>query len=195
MTRFPFYVITGASGAGKSTLLQALGEKGFSVVREAALSLLQEQEECGGRLLPSTDLQAFMNEVVKRNIRAYDAAKSLRPPVFFDRGIPECLGHMRLLGLAVDPSHLGGALTRRYADTVFVAEPWPDIYVCDQWRRAPFERAARSFDATVASYVEAGYTTCVLPKASVEERVVFILEQIPEHVRARHVALFPERKP
>jgi predicted ATPase len=178
MTRFPFYVITGASGAGKSTLLQALGEKGFSVMREAALAILQEQEQCSGGLHPSTDLQAFMNEVVKRNIDAYDAATSLPPPVFFDRGIPECLGHMRLLGLDVDPAYLAGAAIRRYADTVFVAEPWPDIYARDQWRRAPFERAARSFDATVASYVDAGYTTCVLPRTSVEERVAFILEQV-----------------
>jgi predicted ATPase len=181
MTRFPFYVITGSSGAGKSTLLQALGEKGYSVIREAALAILQEQEQCRAGLHPSTDLQAFMNEVVKRNIRAYDAAKSLPPPVFFDRGIPECLGHMRFLGLDVNHSYLAGSATRRYADTVFVAEPWPDIYVCDQWRRAPFERAARSFDATVASYVEAGYTTCALPKASVEERVAFILDQVSAH--------------
>jgi predicted ATPase len=85
---------------------------------------------------------------------------------------------MRFLGLDVDPSYLAESATRPYADTVFVAEPWPDIYVCDQWRRAPFERAARSFDTTVASYVEAGYTACVLPKASVEERVAFILNQV-----------------
>lgn len=173
-----FYVITGASGAGKSTLLQALSETGFSVIHEAALSILQEQEQCGGTLLPSTDLQAFMNEVVERNLRAYDAAKALPPPVFFDRGIPECLGHMRFLGLDVDPSYVAAAANRRYANTVFVAEPWPEIYLCDQWRIAPFERAARSFDATVASYVEAGYATCVLPKASVEERVAFILDQV-----------------
>lgn len=190
MTRFPFYVITGASGAGKSTLLQALGDKGFSVVREAALAVLQEQEQCGGSVHPSTDLQAFMNEVVKRNIDAYDAATSLPPPVFFDRGIPECLGHMRLLGLDVDPAYLAASATRRYADTVFVAEPWRDIYVCDQWRHAPFERAARSFDATVASYVEAGYTTCVLPRTSVEERIAFILE----HVRIKPAPGDPYRR-
>lgn len=176
-----FYVITGASGAGKSTLLEALRQRGFSVIQEAALSLMQEQEQCGGRLLPSADLQAFMNEVAKRNIRAYDAAESLPPPIFFDRGIPECLGHMQFLGLDVDPFYVAQSSIRRYANTVLVAEPWPEIYVCDQWRRSSFERAARSFDATVASYLEAGYTTCVLPKASVEERVAFTLEQVGAH--------------
>jgi len=119
-----------------------------------------------------------MDAVMERNIRAYDAAKSLPPPMFFDRGIPECLGHMQLLGLAIDPAYIAELNARRYANTVFVAEPWPEIYVCDQWRQAPFARAARSFEPTVAPYVQAGYTTCVLPKVSVDERLAFILDQV-----------------
>lgn len=55
-----YYVITGASGAGKSTLLRALCNLGYSVVPEIALTILQEQEQCGGSLFPSTDLQGFM---------------------------------------------------------------------------------------------------------------------------------------
>jgi len=173
-----FYVITGASGAGKSTLLRALAHKGLSVIEEAALAVLREKELDGGALGSSIHLQAFMNEVVERNIRAYETARSLPPPVFFDRGLPECLGHMRLLGLDVDGAHEAASAMYRYADTVFVAEPWPEIYVCDQWRRASFERAARSFDATVASYVDIGYQTCALPRVSVDERVAFILDQV-----------------
>jgi predicted ATPase len=173
-----FYVITGASGAGKSTLLNALSEQGFSVVPEAALSIVREQEMSGGTLLPRTNLQAFMNAVVERSVRAYDAAKSLSQPVFFDRGIPECIGHMQLLGLEIDPEYIVESKTRRYANSVFVAEPWPEIYVCDQWRHAPFERAARSFEPTVASYLQDGYITYMLPKVSVERRVAFILDQV-----------------
>ncbi|MCT7313822.1 AAA family ATPase [Ralstonia sp. CHL-2022] len=178
MGREQFYVITGASGAGKSTLLKALAERGYSVMPEAALSIVREQEECGGTLLPGTDLQAFMNEVVARNIHAHEAAKSLRRPVFFDRGIPECIGHMALLNLDISPAYIEESRARRYANTVFVAEPWPEIYVCDQWRRAPFARAARSFEPTVLPYVKQGYTTCVLPKVPVEQRVAFILDQV-----------------
>ncbi len=173
-----FHVITGASGAGKSTLLQALRERGFSVMPEAALAILQEQAGRDGGRLPDTGLQAFMNQVVERNIRAYDAALSLPPPVFFDRGIPECLAHMRLLGLVVDPAYLAQAEARRYADNVFVAAPWPEIYVRDEWRRASFERAARSFEPTVTAYTQAGYATCVLPKVPVAGRVAFILGKL-----------------
>jgi len=173
-----FHVITGASGAGKSTLLRALGAQGFSVMPEAALAIVQELAGSDGTGLPDIDLQAFMNQVVERNIMAYDAALSLPPPVFFDRGIPECLAHMRILGLEVTPAFLAQAEARRYAGTVFVAEPWPAIYVRDQWRRASFERAARSFEPTVAAYAQAGYATSVLPKVPVAERVAFILGQV-----------------
>jgi predicted ATPase len=80
-----FYVITGASAAGKSTLLKALGDLGYSVVPEVALTIVQEQEQCGGNLFTWTNLQAFMEEVLIRNVQAYDTAQSLQPPVFFDR--------------------------------------------------------------------------------------------------------------
>ncbi len=173
-----FHVITGASGAGKSTLLAALGELGYSVVSEVALSIVQEQEQSGGDLFPWTHLQAFMEEVLERNIRAYESARSLPPPVFFDRGIPECIGHMRLLGLDIAPSHAVAPAVYRYAATVFVAEPWPEVYACDRWRRASFERAARSYDPTVAAYVDTGYRTSILPKAPVQERVAFVLGQL-----------------
>lgn len=173
-----FHVITGASGAGKSTLLEALGDLGYSIVPEIARTIVQEQKQCGGNLFPWTNLQAFMEESFARNIHAYQAAKSLKPPVFFDRGIPECLGHMRLLGLDTQPDHIAAPAQHRYASTVFVAEPWPEIYVRDRERHASFERSARSYEPTVAAYVEAGYRTCIIPKTSVQERVAFVVAQV-----------------
>lgn len=173
-----FYVITGASGAGKSTLVTALRDRGYCVIPEIALTIVQEQERCGGHLYPWTDLQAFMQEVLARNIQAYDAAQAMRSPVFFDRGLPECLAHMRLLGLETNAALATEVARRRYVGSVFVAQPWPEIYIRDRWRRASFERAARSFEPTVAAYVDAGYSLRTLPQLSVEERVAFVLRTV-----------------
>jgi len=74
------YVITGASGAGKSTLVAALGDLGYATVPEAALDVLREQQKRGGSILPWTNRPAFMEEVLKRNIRNHQAAHSLRAP-------------------------------------------------------------------------------------------------------------------
>ena len=140
-----FYVITGASGAGKSTLLKALGDRGYAVVPEVALALVREQEACGGDLFPWTNLAAFMEAVLAGNLRAYDAARTLRSPVFFDRAVPECLGHMRFLGLEVTDRHVAACRQHRYAGTVFVAEPWPEICRRNRRRRACGAALASTF--------------------------------------------------
>lgn len=173
-----FYVITGASGAGKSTLLTALCDLGYSTIQEAALAILREQRERNSSILPWVDRPAFMEEVLLRNIQCYQAAQSLKAPVFFDRGIPECLAWFQLSGMEPKPHQFAAAAQYRYANPVFVAEPWPEVYAQNEERRASFERAARSFEPTVAAYVEAGYRTCVIPKASVQERVAFVLARL-----------------
>ena len=174
------YVITGASGAGKSTLCKALSDLGYAVVPEVALSVLQQAEQRGEAPLAAQNVASFMEEVLAQNLRAFDAAQELNQSVFFDRGIHECVAHMRLLGLEVKSELLAAASTRRYAEHVFVAAPWPEIYVSDHWRRFSFERAARSYESTVAAYTERGYKARMLPMASVEARVEFVLRSI-EH--------------
>ncbi|MEP6722735.1 MAG: AAA family ATPase [Variovorax sp.] len=70
------------------------------------------------------------------------------------------------------------AIKKRDTSTIFVAEPWPEVYVRNAERQASFERATRSYAPTVAAYVEAGYSTCVIPKVSLQARVAFVLEQM-----------------
>ena len=170
-------MITGASGAGKSTLVAALSGLGYATVPEAALAVLREQQERKSSILPWVDRAAFLEEVLARNIIGYQAAVYQRKPVFFDRGIPECLAWLRLSGIKLEPRHLAAAVQHRYTSTVFVAEPWPEIYVQTADRQASFERAARSYEATVAAYVEAGYTACILPRVSVQDRVAYVLKR------------------
>jgi predicted ATPase len=164
------HVITGASGAGKSTLISALESLGYATVPEAALAIMREQRRCGGRALPDVDRTAFMEAVLARSIEDYETALSLKAPVFLDRGIPEWFRF-----LDSGDNHRQMVARYRYSVTVFVAEPWPEIYVRDHERQASFERAARSYEATVSAYVQAGYEICVIPKASLQERVTFIL--------------------
>lgn len=169
-----FHVITGASGGGKSTLVAALSDLGYSMVPEAALAIMREQLECDGKILPSVDRAAFLEAVLARSIQDYETAQSLKGPVFFDRGIPEWV---RYLDASAKPNAIP-ATPLRYASTVFVAEPWPEIYVRDHYRQHSFEQAARSFETTISAYIEAGYKMCVLPKVSVRERVEFILAKV-----------------
>lgn len=174
MSSQQFHVITGASGAGKSTLIAALNDLGYSTFPEAALAIMREQLKCSGTTLPSGDRTVFMEAVLARSIEDYEKAQMLKAPVFFDRGIPEW---SRFLGSGKGHYHVA-ATQYRYANTVFVAEPWPEIYVCDHERIHTFERAAKSYAPTISAYVEAGYEICVIPNASAQERATFILAQV-----------------
>lgn len=169
-----FHVITGASGAGKSTLIAALRALGHSTVPEAALAVMRAQTKYSGKLIPPADRMAFMEEVVNRSILDHMAAQSMKPPVFFDRGIPEWL---RFLDQGANLRYMTASKCG-YADTVFVAEPWPEIYVNDHERIADFDRAASSYERTVSAYIDAGFKTCIIPKMSVQERAKFILAQV-----------------
>jgi len=172
-----FHVITGASGAGKSALVAALDNLGYATFQEAALAILREQMSCNDKILPTGDRTAFMEMVLARSIRDYQEAQALNAPVFFDRAIPEWT---RFLRAGEGYRHV--ATERyRYSNTVFVAAPWSEIYVCDHERTHSFERAEKSYEPTVAAYVEAGYEVCLIPKVSIPERAAFILGQVGNH--------------
>jgi predicted ATPase len=97
--------------------------------------------------------------------------------VFFDRGVPDVAGYLRLIGAAVPPHVQRAAQSIRYERRVFIAPPWPEIYVQDAERKQDFAEAARTYEALTAAYVEYGYELCILPKCSVSERVDFVLER------------------
>jgi len=170
-----FFIIAGASGSGKSTLLAELARLGHATVAEAGRAVVKEQVALGGRALPWADHVAFMEEVLARNIQGHGSALSLPLPVFFDRGVPEVLCWARRLGVGVQAHHRAAVERCRYNMKVFVTEPWPEIYVTDSERRESYERSLEEYAPTLAAYAEAGYELCVIPKASPEERVRFVL--------------------
>ena len=102
----------------------------------------------------------------------------MKVPVFFDRGIPECLAWARILGVGVQSHHRAAVNEYRYNPLVFLAEPWPEIYVTDSERRGSFGEATASYQPTVAAYLEAGYQPVILPKGTISERVAFVLARI-----------------
>ena len=94
-------------------------------------------------------------------------------------GVPDVAGYLRLMKLAV-PAHLEAAVCAHpYNARVFVAPPWPDIFAQDAERKQSLEEAERTYQALVATYADYGYTLVELPRVSVEERVAFVLGQVP----------------
>jgi predicted ATPase len=68
--------------------------------------------------------------------------------------------------------------TRHYSDPVFLAPPWPDLFVSDAERQHDFAAAADEYDRLHDALDRLGYETILLPKTTVAERCAFVLERI-----------------
>ncbi len=179
----PFYaqeryiVLTGGPGSGKSTLLDALEAAGYARTMEAGRGIIQDQMAVGGGALPWLDPELFAELMLSWELRSYRMAEQTPGPVFFDRGVVDLAGYYRLLGRPV-PGHVLRAIAKfRYHRRVFIAPPWEEIYRPDRERKQDFAEAVRTHDAVASAYTRCGYELVELPRASVEERMRFVLDR------------------
>ena len=173
-----YFVITGGPGAGKTTIIDALRARGFRTVDEVGRQIIRAQVAIGGNALHWGDREAFAELMLSHSIYDFERLGDDPAPVFFDHGIPDMTGYFRLIGAPV-PAHVKKA-TRlfRCNPVVFVAPPWREIYVNDPERKQDFAEAVATWEACVAASVEAGYQLVELSKASVAERVAFVLDRV-----------------
>lgn len=173
-----FVVLTGGPGSGKTTLIEALARAGHACSAEAGRGVIQDQVAIGGTALPWSDPEAFAEQMLGWEMRSYRLAKAELDTVFFDRGLPDIEGYLRLLGLPLPPHVRRAAERFRYNPRVFIAPPWLEIFRQDAERRQDFDEAVRTHDAMVAIYAEHGYELVPLPCVPVEARLRFVLETV-----------------
>jgi predicted ATPase len=127
----------------------------------------------GGRALPWVDAAAFARRAIDLSLADLAAAEASSSQwVFFDRGLVDAGAALEHgTGERVLES-LGAA--DRYNKTVFLAPPWPEIYVTDKERQHDFGEAVAEYARLMEVYPSLGYRTCELPKVSVEERADFV---------------------
>jgi predicted ATPase len=172
-----FFLLTGGPGSGKTTLIEALAAAGFATSPEAGRGIIRDQVAIGGSALPWQDKALFSELMLSWELRSWQAACDRAGPVFFDRGVPDTLGYYRLIGLPA-PDHVRVAAERfRYASRVFIAPPWPEIFTQDEERKQTLDEAERTYHSLVGVYGELGYELAELPRAPVEERLDFILNE------------------
>ena len=173
-----FFIVTGGPGSGKSTLIDALNKRGYARSIEAGRGVIQDQMAIGGRALPWIDPLSFAELMLSWEMRSYHIANEATGPVFFDRGVPDVLGYLRLMNLPV-PEHIRKAADLfLYNRRVFIAPPWKDIFQQDRERKQDFDEEIRTYDALATTYTSLNYELLELPRASVEERLSFVLANV-----------------
>ncbi len=117
-----------------------------------------------------------MRRAVELSLADLRAAEGLDGWVFFDRG---------LIDAASGVQHVTGqpvlaplARAHRFHRQVFLAPPWPEIYVTDPERRHGLELALSEYARLAREYPALGYETVELPKTTVEARADFVLGRL-----------------
>lgn len=173
-----FCVLTGGPGSGKTTLIEHLAAAGFATSVEAGRGIIRDQVAISGIALPWHDRALFAELMLSWEMRSHAIAKAASGPVFFDRGVPDVIGYLKLVGLPVPPHVEKAAQEFRYNRKVFVLPHWPEIFAQDSERRQDEDEARRTHASMVETYSACGYELVEVPKISVAQRLAFILDNV-----------------
>jgi len=169
-------VISGCSSGGKSTLLTELGRRGYSIVEEPGRRIVREEIPGGGLALPWANKTAFARRAIALALADRATADQHGGWVFFDRGLIDAAAALQ--HLTGEPMLTTYGQEHRYHSRVFLAPPWPEIYVTDTERRHGFDAAVAEYQRLLDVYPSLGYQVTVLPKVSVSERADFVLNTL-----------------
>jgi predicted ATPase len=171
-------VIIGGPGTGKSTIIEGLVEKGFCCYPEISRQVTLEAKKQGIEQLFLENPLLFSELLLEgRKNQFKSALEETHEVVFIDRGIPDVLAYMHYIGDSY-PAHFDLACRENLYTKIFILPPWEEIYVSDEARYENFEQAKLIHNHLVETYQNYGYELIEVPKDSLDNRILFILDEI-----------------
>jgi predicted ATPase len=171
------YVVTGGPGFGKTSIINELERRGYNSVHEISRSIIKEQLDSGGDVLPWKNLGIFSRLVFERRVQQHvETPEHLHS--FFDRGVPDVVAYMVRDELELPEKYVHALSELNYNQFIFLTPPWQDIFINDNERKESYEQACSIHTYITDTYNKLGYTTLEIPKVNVSERVDFILSNL-----------------
>lgn len=178
LTNPKFYILTGGPGSGKTTTINELNSLGYQIVPEVGRTIIKEQITINGKGLPWEDKELYANLMLQNAVRDYISLYDCKKISFFDRGIPDVLGYIQLINASQIDLYTDCSKEFRYNKTVFIFPPWFEIYSNDSERKQDFQEAIETYNVMKQVYQLLEYTIIEVPRASIANRVDFLLNEI-----------------
>lgn len=171
-------VIIGGPGTGKTTLVDALIDQGYDCKIEISRQVTKKAQSSGIDQLFLEDPIWFSEQLLEARISQFmDSSLSKSDFVFFDRGIPDVVAYLDYINVKYDQKFVNRCEEFKY-DNVFMLSPWKLIYTQDNERYETFEQALEIQNYLIKWYQYFGYNPVEVPKATIKERVDFILNNV-----------------
>lgn len=171
-------VIIGGPGSGKTSIINELLAKGYCCYPEISREVILQAKAEGIDQLFLEDPILFSQKLLKGRIKQFiNAKENEHNIVFIDRGIPDIVAYMEYIGddyLA----EFHEACKENIYSKIFVLPPWEEIYVSDNERYESYKQAQEIHNHLVETYQYYGYNLIEVPKETVENRVLHILEKL-----------------
>ena len=171
-------VISGAPGTGKTSLIKELSNRGYICHPEISREIIADQIAAKGSITPWQDLNSFSKIVIEKRLNQFKQASNKIE--FYDRGIIDALAYLLKDNIAIKQEWEAIAKKYRYFNKVFITPPWEDIYHTDEERKEDFSTAIEVHKFMIETYKLYDYQVITIPKASIDDRINFILNEIEQ---------------
>jgi len=171
-------VIIGGPGTGKTSIIDELKARGYCCYPEISREVTMEAKKQGIDQLFLEQPLLFSELLLEGRKNQY--LKALNEPhevVFIDRGIPDVLAYMHYIGDSY-PSFFDAACRENIYSEVYILPPCNEIYVSDEARYENYEQSELIHNHLVETYTKYGYNLIEVPKDSLDNRILFILDKI-----------------
>ena len=171
-------VIIGGPGTGKTTIINGLVAKGHCCYPEISREVTLEAKKQGIEQLFLEKPLLFSELLLEgRKKQFQNATKEPHEIVFIDRGIPDVLAYMHYIGDSY-PATFDAACREHTYSKIFILPPWEEIYISDAERYENFEQAKLIYNHLTETYQNYGYKLIEVPKDTMNNRILFILDEI-----------------
>lgn len=171
-------VITGGPGTGKSTLIKLLEKSGYPCLHEVSREVILQARKEGHEQLFLNNPILFSEKLIEGRVQQFNQLSEFKHHnVYYDRGLQDVIAYLNYIECTF-PEEMHMACESHCYDLVFILPPWKEIYTTDNERYESFSEAEKIHFHLENTYKSYNYTPIEVPKVPLEQRLLFILENV-----------------